>query len=183
MPRNLVRVTPARTFTSSFWKWTSQPRPSWRENRKEAAIIFIVFGITGSSSLYFVRPSLKLLGVQGSFYEGPNSYRILSILLVFPVYATLLMFIGTAAGRHAFFLKWVWRYWEDSFHLHSFGVSRARLESKIFRVQLVKRQDRRVLGKEFPDDHRCIFCYFLILVVKWLLSKVDFLEEESLCFV
>lgn len=43
----------------SFWNWTTQVRPSWRQSYKEAAIIFTVFGITGSSSLFFVRPALK----------------------------------------------------------------------------------------------------------------------------
>ena len=35
--------------------------------------------------------------------EGPNSYRVLSILLISPAYACMLMAIGTLAGRHVFF--------------------------------------------------------------------------------
>lgn len=47
------------SYQQTFWNWTTQVRPSWRHNFKEAAIIFTVFGVTGSSSVYFVRPALK----------------------------------------------------------------------------------------------------------------------------
>ena len=35
--------------------------------------------------------------------EGPNSYRVLSIAMISPAYACLLMVLGTLAGRHSFF--------------------------------------------------------------------------------
>jgi hypothetical protein len=35
--------------------------------------------------------------------EGPWSYRLTSLLLVSPVYATMLVTYGTLAGRHRFF--------------------------------------------------------------------------------
>ena len=37
--------------------------------------------------------------------EGPWSYRVLSIVLVSPMYAITLFVIGTLAGRHNFFAK------------------------------------------------------------------------------
>jgi len=87
-----------------FWAWTTQARPTWRENGTEAAVIFCVFGITGSSSVAVVRPFLKqTIGLEGSMREGPWSYRILSLVLVSPIYATLLLTFGTVAGRHTFF--------------------------------------------------------------------------------
>lgn len=89
----------------SFWKWTTQQRPSWKENKIEAAIIFTVFGITGSSSVYFVRPLLKKVGIEGTMMDGPNSYRIMSVLMVSPVYSCMLITIGTLSGRHTFFAK------------------------------------------------------------------------------
>ena len=96
--------TPSRKFTSSFWKWTTQPRPSWRENYQEAAVVFCVFGVTGSTSVAVVRPFLQYtIGLEGSLYEGPNSYRVLSIVLVSPIYACLLVTLGTLSGRHSFF--------------------------------------------------------------------------------
>jgi len=87
----------------SFWRWTTKVRPSWKEDKVEAAVAFTVFGVTGTSTLFVVRPSLKLVGIEGSLVEGPNSYRVLSIVLISPAYACLLMVVGTLAGRHTFF--------------------------------------------------------------------------------
>lgn len=36
-------------------------------------------------------------------YEGPNSYRVASILVVSPLYSCLLVTLGTLCGRHRFF--------------------------------------------------------------------------------
>lgn len=53
-----------------------------------------------------VRPSLKaIFGIEGSLMEGPNSYRIMSVLCVSPVYAAVLLAIGTLSGRHNYFAK------------------------------------------------------------------------------
>ncbi|GAB5366196.1 hypothetical protein AAMO2058_001124100 [Amorphochlora amoebiformis] len=109
-----MQALPRRSFSSSslssirsrFWKWTTQPRPSWRESGKEAGVLFIVFGITGTASVTLVRPALKYtLGLEGSLKDGPWSYRIGSLLLVSPVYACMLLGIGTLAGRHNFAAK------------------------------------------------------------------------------
>lgn len=84
-----------------FWAWTTQPRPSWRESKTEALIAMFIFGITGSSSVMLVRPALShVFGLEGSMIQGPWSYRIESILMVSPIYACMLMVLGTAAGRH-----------------------------------------------------------------------------------
>ena len=64
------------SLQSRFWNWTTQARPSWKENKLEAAVVFCVFGVTGSTSVGLVRPALKYtIGLEGSFIEGPNSYR------------------------------------------------------------------------------------------------------------
>eukprot|EP00747_Dinoflagellata_sp_TGD_P023187 gnl/TRDRNA2_/TRDRNA2_129620_c0_seq1.p1 gnl/TRDRNA2_/TRDRNA2_129620_c0~~gnl/TRDRNA2_/TRDRNA2_129620_c0_seq1.p1 ORF type:complete len:211 (+),score=15.36 gnl/TRDRNA2_/TRDRNA2_129620_c0_seq1:71-634(+) len=95
---------PPSSSGDRFWNWTTQPRPSWRESPVEAAVIFCVFGITGSTSVAVVRPLLKeTIGLEGSLRDGPWSYRILSILLVSPVYACILVTVGTLAGRHTYF--------------------------------------------------------------------------------
>lgn len=87
-----------------FWNWTTQSRPSWRENKTEAAVLFCVFGVTGSSSAAFCRPALKnVFGMEGSMVEGPWSYRIASILIISPIYACILVTLGTLAGRHVYF--------------------------------------------------------------------------------
>ena len=86
-----------------FWKWTCQTRPHWKESKVEAAVLFCVFGVTGSSSMYFVRPTLSNLGLKGNFMDGPWSYRIASFLIISPIYACILVTIGTLAGRHIYF--------------------------------------------------------------------------------
>jgi hypothetical protein len=87
-----------------FWAWTNQKRPHWKESRTEAAVAFCVFGVTGSTSVKLVRPTLKhTIGLEGSMRDGPWSYRITSLVMVSPVYATLLVSFGTIAGRHRFF--------------------------------------------------------------------------------
>jgi hypothetical protein len=92
----------SQTF-KKFWAWTSQKRPSWRENKTEAAVLFCVFGITGSSSVGLVRPCLTKLGLEGNMRDGPNSYRVISILSVTPIYSVILFTVGTLSGRHAYF--------------------------------------------------------------------------------
>ena len=101
--RSFSNASPPSSSSSSFWAWTTKQRPSWRESKTEAAVLFCVFGVTGSSSVYFVRPCLKTLGIEGSMKEGPWSYRVLSILLVSPIYSVILITIGTLAGRHRYF--------------------------------------------------------------------------------
>ena len=91
--------------TSSFWQWTTQSRPYWTKDKKEGAVAVVVFGITGSASAFLVRPTVeKVFGIQGSLIDGPNSYRVMSLLCISPVYALLLGTLGTLAGRHNFFV-------------------------------------------------------------------------------
>merc|ERR1712232_1038944 len=93
-----------QSLFSKFWSWTTQTRPHWRECKTEAAVLFCVFGVTGSSSVAIIRPVLKnTVGLEGSMKDGPWSYRIISLVLVSPFYATLLVFYGTVAGRHVYF--------------------------------------------------------------------------------
>jgi len=87
----------------AFWRWTSSSRPHWRESKVEAAVLFAVFGVTGSSTLFFVRPALTAVGIEGSLIDGPNSYRVVSLFTVTPIYCTILFSLGTLAGRHNYF--------------------------------------------------------------------------------
>mmetsp|Transcript_10031 Transcript_10031/g.20057 ORF Transcript_10031/g.20057 Transcript_10031/m.20057 type:complete len:157 (+) Transcript_10031:347-817(+) len=51
-----------------------------------------------------VRPAVSdVLGLKGSFKEGPWSYRICSIVIMTPLYASLLVVVGTIFGRHTYF--------------------------------------------------------------------------------
>jgi hypothetical protein len=111
LARSLIKKVPTvgrnlSTASKKFWEWTTKSRPNWKESRTEAAVMFIIFGVTGSSSMLLVRPAMKnVFGLEGSLVDGPNSYRVASILMVSPIYACILMFIGTISGRHNYFAK------------------------------------------------------------------------------
>lgn len=73
----------------------------------QLTLIFIVFAITGSSSVYVAKPFLKLIGLQlANFPEewwGTTIYWILRILLIFPFYQILLVIYGWLFGQFKFF--------------------------------------------------------------------------------
>ncbi len=70
-------------------------------------IIFVVFSITGSSSIYVAKPFLNLIGLeQANFSDswwGTTLYWTLRILLVFPFYQVLLIIYGWLFGQFKFF--------------------------------------------------------------------------------
>jgi len=70
-------------------------------------IIFIVFGITGSSSVFVAKPIMELLGILPVYFEdiflGNVVYGILRILVIFPVYQILLLLFGSLLFQFKFF--------------------------------------------------------------------------------
>lgn len=71
---------------------------------KEVLLICTVFAITGSSTMVIVRPAVSdVLGIKGSFRDGPWTFRLISLFVMTPIYATLLVAVGTVFGRHAYF--------------------------------------------------------------------------------
>lgn len=71
----------------------------------------VVFAITGKTSVKLVRPGLEKMGIRGSLREGPWSYRVLSVLLVQPIYTVILITVGTLFGRHIYFVKMAQKIW------------------------------------------------------------------------
>eukprot|EP00545_Synedropsis_sp_CCMP1620_P009863 CAMPEP_0119015472 /NCGR_PEP_ID=MMETSP1176-20130426/11096_1 /TAXON_ID=265551 /ORGANISM="Synedropsis recta cf, Strain CCMP1620" /LENGTH=190 /DNA_ID=CAMNT_0006968767 /DNA_START=114 /DNA_END=689 /DNA_ORIENTATION=- len=71
---------------------------------REMVLLCTVFAITGSSTMFLVRPAMSEgLGLKGSFRDGPWSYRIGSVVIMTPLYAALLVVVGTTFGRHTYF--------------------------------------------------------------------------------
>jgi len=94
--------------TMTAWQRFLAPKPM--PERKTAAwyremiLICTVFAVTGSSTMWLVRPAVSNgLGIRGSLKDGPWSYRICSLVIMTPIYATLLVVVGTLFGRHAYF--------------------------------------------------------------------------------
>lgn len=70
--------------------------------RWELISIFLVFAITGSSSVFIGKPIIKLIGITK---ENLNSflYWVLYIIIGFIFYQILLVLIGWLFGQHKFF--------------------------------------------------------------------------------
>jgi hypothetical protein len=70
-------------------------------------IIFIVFGITGSSSVVVAKPIMEVLGILPVYFEdiflGNIVYWMLRILVIFPVYQILLLLFGILFFQFKFF--------------------------------------------------------------------------------
>lgn len=71
-------------------------------------LIIVVFGLTGSSSVYIAKPLLEMIGLarmnfSPDFWWGGFCYYILRILLVFPIYQVLLVSYGWLFGQFKFF--------------------------------------------------------------------------------
>ena len=65
-------------------------------------VIFIVFAITGSSSVIVSKPILNFIGITKDSLPIVF-YYILKLVIVFPAYQILLGFFGFIAGQFAFF--------------------------------------------------------------------------------
>ena len=79
------------------------------ESNLQLIIIFIVFAITGTSSVKIAKPLLELMGVEITAFEdifmGSVLYWILRVVIVFPIYQILLLFFGTIFFQFKFFWK------------------------------------------------------------------------------
>ena len=110
--RRISNLNQSPSASKKFWQWTTKDRPKWTSNAKEAFVACVIFGVTGTSSMLAVRPALKhTLGMEGSLVDGPNEYRIMSLVLVSPIYAAILLALGTLGGRHKFFAKMSMKIW------------------------------------------------------------------------
>ncbi len=73
----------------------------------QLVIIFIVFAITGSSSVYVAKPFLEYINLDRTHFDngfwGGVGYYVLRILLIFPFYQVLLIVIGAIFGQFKFF--------------------------------------------------------------------------------
>jgi manganese efflux pump family protein len=89
----------------------------WKiHSNSQLVIIFIVFAVTGSSSVYVTSPIFNYLGITK---ENLNviMYYFLKIVLVFPVYQVLLVFFGFVSGQFKFF----WNFEKKMLYKLGFG--------------------------------------------------------------
>tara|TARA_Y100000287_G_C14099234_1_gene294306 strand:- start:84 stop:389 length:306 start_codon:yes stop_codon:yes gene_type:complete len=70
---------------------------------KQLTIVFIVFSITGSLSVYLGKPILEFLFESNT--EKNLFYWFLRFLIIFPLYQILLIIIGTLFGQFNYFWR------------------------------------------------------------------------------
>ena len=82
-----------------FWAWTSQTRPAWRHSRVESAVLFCVFGASGSSSMAIARRLVRpaIAGTTGTVAA------LTTLVAVTAIYPAVLLTLGTLAGRRHYF--------------------------------------------------------------------------------
>jgi hypothetical protein len=73
-------------------------------SNKQVGVILLVFAITGFSSLQLAKPFLMLFGITDTF-QPHWLYRVMRLVLIFPIYQVLLVFIGAIFGQFSFFWK------------------------------------------------------------------------------
>ena len=87
-------------FTRLKNKWGVQ-------SNSQFVLIFIVFGITGSLSVRLAKSVLEFLNINNDFFKelflGDILYWTLRVVIVFPLYQVLLIFIGTLFLQFKFF--------------------------------------------------------------------------------
>ena len=70
-------------------------------------IIFIVFGITGSSSVVLCKPILDFFSISPNLFSeipfGNLLYFILRLIIIFPLYQVLLIIFGAIFFQFSFF--------------------------------------------------------------------------------
>jgi hypothetical protein len=75
-------------------------------------IIIVVFGLTGSITVLLSKLLLNdALGLEGTLWVGPWSYRFAYLALIPPSYSVTLIAVGTLFGKREFFARRVIRMW------------------------------------------------------------------------
>jgi hypothetical protein len=72
-------------------------------------VVFLVFAITGSASVFVARPFLEVVGITNDL--NPWIRVPLRILAIFPVYQVMLLLIGGVFGQFRFFLNLQKKWW------------------------------------------------------------------------
>ena len=92
----------------------------------QLVIIFIVFAITGSTAAYLSKPVTSALGITKE--NQPHwLYRVLRLVLIFPIYQVLLVFVGFVFGQFNFF----WEFEKKMLDRMKLGFIGKYVDSKI----------------------------------------------------
>ena len=77
----------------------------------QLVIVFLVFAISGSLSVYVSEPFLNFLNYKQ--YVSNKIFQVfLRILIIFPIYQIILLAIGTLFGEFKYFWNFEKRFWK-----------------------------------------------------------------------
>lgn len=105
------------TTVDTQYNWFDPPHPSQLPKNSssyyiEYLTICIIFAICGSTAVYLIRPLIQsLFNIQGTLRDGPNTYRILYILLLSPSYYVVLYILSRLTNRRIYFEPMIKRMW------------------------------------------------------------------------
>ena len=74
-------------------------------------IVFLVFAISGSLSVYVSEPFLDFLNYK-QYVSNKILQIFLRILIIFPIYQIILLVIGTLFGEFKYFWNFEKRFWK-----------------------------------------------------------------------
>ena len=87
-------------------------KPEYTRDLRHWLIVMIVFGITGFSALVFSRLLLNvILGMEGSLWSGPWSYRVIYLAVIPPFYYVTLILVGSIFGKREYFMQRMVKVW------------------------------------------------------------------------
>ena len=87
-------------------------KAEYTQDLRHWLIVMIVFGITGFSALVFSRLLFNvILGMDGSLWSGPWSYRVMYLAVIPPFYSAMLVLVGALFGKREYFAQRVVKMW------------------------------------------------------------------------
>lgn len=78
-------------------------------DNRQLVIVFIVFAITGSASVWVAKPVLQTIGITDDM--NPWLRIPLRLILILPVYQVMLLVVGAIFGQFHFFLALQKKWW------------------------------------------------------------------------
>ena len=83
--------------------WIKKLKEKWNiESNFQLVIICVVFSVTGSISIWIVKPILDFVGLDKSTVS-PWIFWPIRISIIFPIYQILIVIIGALFGQFQFF--------------------------------------------------------------------------------
>ena len=80
------------------------------ESYLQLIIVFLVFAISGSLSVVVSKPVLNFVGLDK--IDSAIIKTLIRILIIFPLYQVILIFIGTIFGQFQYFWNFEKRFWK-----------------------------------------------------------------------